>query len=263
VAGMLLFSRNPQAHQALSFATIRVGRFRGIKKGLLLDQSVCVGTLQNQLRDAVHFALKNSRLTGEIDGIVRQDVYEYPEVVLREVITNALVHRDYTVQGAAIELALFDDRLEVITPGGLPGSVTISNIADRQYSRNPIIAKRMFEMGFFDSWGQGIDLILEWAESHGTLVQFFDDGNEFKIILYSPMEARLLAVSEVPVQYAGNRGRVIEYLKSNQTITNAQCRELLNLSKMQVQSLFGVMEKANQITRIGQGRAVCYSLSRV
>jgi ATP-dependent DNA helicase RecG len=259
VAGGLLFSESPQAIPALQLAAIRAGRFRGSKKGLILDQAFFEGSLPQQLHDAVHFGLKNTRVSGEIVGISREDSYEYPEAILRELLTNALVHRDYSIAGSAIEFAIYDDRIEIVSPGGLAGQVTVANMVSRQYSRNPIIAKRMFEMGFFDSWGQGVDLVLAWAESSGAKVEFIEDDNQFTVIVYSPMNDTGVVVAEaVPEYRAHDQKKVVEYLKGNRTITNAVCRDLLGITKMQAQLLLAAMVKAGLLVRMGKGRSVCY-----
>ena len=105
----------------------------------------------------------------------RIDTYPYPREIVREMIVNAVVHRDYSYTSSPIQLAVFDERIEITSPGGLAGPVTAETIEDRQYNRNPLIAKRLFEMGYFDSWGQGIDQIMEWARQSGrTLPQCID-----------------------------------------------------------------------------------------
>lgn len=146
VAGCLLFHDNPQDIPELSHAYIKAARFKETRKGFFLDQTEMEGCLPDQIDDAVKFVLKNIRLSGTIEGSKRIERYEYPPDIIREAIVNAVIHRDYSISGACILLAVYDDRLEVTSPGGLAGQVTVENIQDRQYNRNPIIAKRMFEM---------------------------------------------------------------------------------------------------------------------
>jgi ATP-dependent DNA helicase RecG len=256
VAGALLFTANPQKYPELCFAFIRAGRFKGLEKGILIDQAEFAGPLTRQIEDAVHFALKNSRVSAIIEGTKRIDTFEYPEKILREMITNAVVHRDYSITGASIMLAMFDDRIEISSPGGLPSSITPENIADRQFSRNPIIAKRMFEMGYFDSWGQGIDMILEWARRNGGRIEFIDSRGEYKLIAHSPFVPPSLQLS---VDFDSTQiKKILRYTEKNGRISNRECRNILDISKTKAQVLLKKMVEKGLLQQQGRGRSSEY-----
>jgi len=136
VAGCLLFHDKPQDIPELSHAYIKAARFKGRQKGTFLDQTEIDGCLPDQIDSAVKFVLKNIRLRGTIKGSKRIERYEYPPDIIREAIVNAVIHRDYSISGACILLAVYDNRLEITSPGGLAGQVTVENIQDRQYNRN-------------------------------------------------------------------------------------------------------------------------------
>jgi len=227
-------------------------QIRFIRRAYIKDHRDIAGTLAEQIETGVHFVLKNIRLRGTIEGTKRVEKYEYPEKIIREMIVNAVIHRDYSISGECIMLAIYDDRLTVTTPGGLAGPVTVNNIADRQFNRNPIIAKRMFEMGYFESWGQGIDLILNWAKTKSrALPEFADDSSSFTITIYPE---RTLADSE----FDENFDRVLGLMADHGKITNRLVREKLKLSKTQAQVLLRQMTERGLIVGKGHGRSVHY-----
>ena len=90
----------------------------------------------------------------------RREQLEYPMEAARELVVNAVSHRDYSIAGDDIRLFLFRDRMEVSSPGGLPGPVTIDNIKDERFSRNPIIVQVLADMGFIERLGYGVDRVI-------------------------------------------------------------------------------------------------------
>ncbi|MBU0569136.1 hypothetical protein KJ693_11275, partial [bacterium] len=116
--------------------------------------------------------------------------YEYPMGVFREAITNAVVHRDYFLADSkAIYVAIFDDRIEVTSPGLLPIGVEIENLGKQQRTRNPLIARILFEMDYFDEWGQGINKMRHLMKDAKLPEPVFEEiGDEFKVTLFGPGE---------------------------------------------------------------------------
>lgn len=188
IGGLLLMSKNPQQLTALPRAVVKCARFKGKAKGIFIDQTVVEGALYEQIDNTVRFIAKNIRLGGVVKGLLRQDIYEYPMEVLREAITNAVVHRDYFLADSkAIYVAIFDDRIEITSPGLLPIGVEIENLGRQQKTRNPLIAKILFEMNYFDEWGQGINRMKTlMQENHLPEPVFSEELDEFKVILYGP-----------------------------------------------------------------------------
>lgn len=96
IAGVLLFSSHPQQFPELTRALIRSARFKGRDKHLLIDQAEIEGPLPRQIEEAARFVIRNTRLGGRVEGLLRRDIHEYPLPAIRELITNAVVHRDYS-----------------------------------------------------------------------------------------------------------------------------------------------------------------------
>lgn len=115
IAGVLLYGRDPQAFFPHAF--VQAARFKGSSTDIFLDRQDIGGTIRHQLEEAMHFVRRNIRLGGQVTGLRREDEYEYPLIAVREILVNALVHRDYSVTGQTVRLAIFDDRIEITSPG--------------------------------------------------------------------------------------------------------------------------------------------------
>ncbi len=258
IAGSLLFCSNPQKQPLLSHAFIKAASFKGDRKGIFLDQQEITGPISEQIEESIRFILKNIKLKGFIRGAKRDDSFEYPIEILRESIVNAVIHRDYSRQGACIHLAIYQNRIEITSPGGLPGQVSVENIEDRQYNRNPIIAKRMFEMNYFDSWGQGIDNILYWAKNTNAKIPEFKNSNDQFTLTLFPEESNTMLSSGLPL--SDIERKILDLAKKNDKIANKDLQTTLNLSKTQAQMALKKLTQEKLILRHGAGRATFYTL---
>ncbi len=259
VAGCLLFHSRPQDIPELGHAFIKAARFKGTQKGIFLDQAEIDGSLAAQIDHAVTFVLKNIRLSGTIEGSKRVERYEYPPDIIREAIVNAVIHRDYSISGSCILLAVYDNRLEVTSPGGLAGQVTVDNIQDRQYNRNPIIAKRMFEMAYFDSWGQGIDRILAWADqTKAKSPTFVDAYDQFTLTLFPENSLPSSSEGHEPPLSQLER-EVIGYVTRHGRITNRDIRQVFGCTKTQAQVILRQLKDRDLLKVYGAGRSTFYA----
>ena len=138
VAGILLCSRTPE--QWLPNACITATCYHGTDRASgQIDTQEITGPLNQQIDDALAFALRNMRV-GAYKSPARIDLPQYSEAALFEAIVNAVAHRDYSISGSRIRLAMFADRLEINSPGGLPNNLTIDSMELRQSTRNETIA---------------------------------------------------------------------------------------------------------------------------
>lgn len=116
-----------------------------------------------------------------------QEKFVYPVSALKEVIINALAHRDYSLEGKAIEVYMYDDRLEVISPGALPGFLKIEHLQDRtgvHYARNPLITRLLTDIGIMHSVGKGLATIFKEMQKNGLNPPEINvSGNDFKVVL--------------------------------------------------------------------------------
>lgn len=165
VAGMLLFGLEPQVF--LPQATLTFVRFSGTElrgPGGLPGYSrrdEITGPLAQVIERAYNILMHEMRTEAVVKGLRREERTEYPQIAVREALVNAVCHRDYRLTGRRIEVRMFDDRLEVHSPGGLPGYITIDNIVEEHFSRNPRIVNGLYHWNYIEELGLGIDKMIE------------------------------------------------------------------------------------------------------
>ena len=172
VGGLLLFGRDP--HQVLKQSGIDAVAFRGKEKdydtiersflnapivSLYSSKKTRKGLVlleKGLLQIGLDFVKKHCAHESLRDGI-RTRTWDYPEEAVREALANALVHRDYTLTGATIELLIYSDRLEIVSPGSLPNTMTIERMkAGNRYSRNQFLVDICRDYGIVEKMGMGV-----------------------------------------------------------------------------------------------------------
>ena len=113
------------------------------------------------IEDALRFVERNTRTAYRIEGLKRENVPEYPTNALREAITNAVMHRDWFVDGANVFVEIYTDRVEVVSPGGLPGGLSLADLGSKSVRRNTLIADLLHRIDFIEKAGTGIRRIRE------------------------------------------------------------------------------------------------------
>ena len=153
VAGSLLCMQSPE--EWLPNACISAACYRGKDRASgQIDAQIITGPLNRQIAEAVAFAVRNMRV-GAYKNPARTDLPQYSEKALFEAIVNAVVHRDYAIQGSRIRISMFSDRIEIISPGGLPNNLTIESMDVRQSTRNEALASVIGRIPVGDIRGSG------------------------------------------------------------------------------------------------------------
>ena len=156
VAALLFFGRDPQRY--LPQSAIVAARIPGADLAAPpMDAKTLAGTLPVMLEDAARFLKIHLRTAHRIEGFAPETYPELPEAALRETLVNALAHRDYTIS-APVRLLIYDDRVEVRTPGGLPNTVTIAAIrlGAAHVLRNPTVYTLFSRLGLVTGVGSGV-----------------------------------------------------------------------------------------------------------
>ena len=193
VAGILLCSRAPE--QWLPNAGITATRYRGADRASgQVDAQTIGGPLNRQIAEAVAFAVRNMQVAAHKDP-ARIDLPQYSERAIFEAVVNAVAHRDYSIRGSRIRLSLFSDRLEIQSPGTLPNSLTVENIADRQATRNEVLASMLGRMPAGDTRGSGERRYFMERRGDGVPVIL----NETRGVSGKPAQFRVIADAEVLV----------------------------------------------------------------
>ena len=196
IAGLLMFGKYPQGLfpqlciTAIVVPGTQVGEIN--KNGeRFIDNKRIDGTIPEILDEAVLFIQNNMSISTIINPLTgkRHDKEEYPTLAIREIILNALIHRDYSVhtEGMPIQILMFKDRLEIKNPGGLYGRIRISDLGKVQPdTRNPTLAVMMEDLGLTENRYSGIPTIKKVLETeHLKPPIFLDERGSFKVILYN------------------------------------------------------------------------------
>ena len=185
-AALLLFGRHPQ--QWLPNATILAAHFPGVGFSDRFIKQDIGGTLPEQLRQADTFIQTNLRKVVRLVGLTRQEGLEYPFEAVRELLVNAIAHRDYNIQGDNIHLNIFTDHLEVQSPGRLPGPVTLQNLLEARFSRNAVIVQILSDMGFIERLGYGLDRVVTVLRQQQMQAPRFEEvAGSFRVTLQAPI----------------------------------------------------------------------------
>jgi ATP-dependent DNA helicase RecG len=187
VAAMLLFGRQPQYFLPQAF--VSAARLPGLDLNVTaIDRDTFRGTVDELIEQSTAFVRRNMRTASILEDEKlprRTDIPEYPLRAVREAITNACVHRDYSRWSQEVAVRMFDDRLEVSSPGGLVRGMTIEDLGTGKYAaRNPTLAEAMREMGLIERFGTGIRMMRREMETLGSAPPIFVvDENSFTVTL--------------------------------------------------------------------------------
>ena len=193
VAGMLLFGKNPQAflpQSGVIFVKFLGTEARG-RDGLAgYGRRVEInGPLARVIERAWNVTNEEMRVEAVVEGLRREERPEYPRFAVREALVNAVCHRDYRLSGRRVEIRMYEDRLEVISPGGLPGYITLDNIVEEHFSRNPRLVAGLFQWGYIEELGLGIDRMIEEMLQNGHAAPLFEaKPYSFTVRLHNTVE---------------------------------------------------------------------------
>ncbi|NGX39803.1 MAG: hypothetical protein KR126chlam1_01136 [Chlamydiae bacterium] len=252
--GLLLFGKNPQ--QFLSEAMIIATHFAGNSGREALATVDCEGTLFEQFEHCFAFLQSRLHRSYTIQGLIRDEELEIPLVALRESLLNALIHRNYHIK-APVKVAIFDNRVEIFSPGHFPGPFDSRNLLSGiTYLRNPAICKVMREAGYAEKLGSGLIAIFDSYREKMLPTPVIVEGENF--VKYTlPREGefqsmRLKESAEDPLLslfvYSDevSIGEIMDFLKVSRATASRRASELVKIRKLQ---------------RVGRTRSVRYRIA--
>ncbi len=242
VAGWLLFGSAPQ--RPLPQAVIRAHA----ERGAATEAAVIEGTVCQQIDDAVRFVMRNVKVRPVIAGVTRHEVPELPLLAVREVIANAVAHRDYR-STAAIQLRLTDAGLEVWNPGHLPPPLTPALLRERHPSvpPNPLLARALFLAGYIEEWGTGTLRAIEAMREGGNPEPTFAANGGGGVTVTLPLPGAPLADDRA--------GRVLARFIAEKPFTSAQFAAKARVSARTAGLDLKRLESLGLVKRVGVGRA--------
>ena len=257
-AALLLFRKDTKYLR--SQGLVHCGRFK--KETIVIDNRMIEGTIVEQIDETMDFIRKNINVKFVMTGKPQRDeVWDYPLEAIRESIINAVCHRDYTMPSNT-EVRIYDDRLTIWNPGGLPLGITMEDLLKPHGSvlRNKGIGAVLYDMGLIEQWGSGIGKMLNLCTNAGIPKPVFREFQrgfqvEFSKDIYTEEYLHSLGLNERQI-------KAIVFLKEKRKISNKVYREMTGLSDEAARKDLNELIKKNILDSKGKGRSTHYMLKQ-
>jgi ATP-dependent DNA helicase RecG len=257
-AALLLFRKGTKY---LRFqGMVHCGRFK--EETIVIDNRMIEGTIIEQIDEAMDFIRKNISVKFVMTGKPQRDeVWDYPLEAIRESVINAVCHRDYTMPSNT-EVRIYDDRLTIWNPGGLPLGITMEDLLKPHGSvlRNKGIGAVLYDMGLIEQWGSGISKMQNLCSSAGIPVPHFEEYQsgflvEFRKNIYTEEYLRKLGLNE-------RQQKAVLHVKTTGKITNQELRELTDVVIRTASRDLEDLVRKGVLVKIGKtGRSTHYVLA--
>ncbi len=267
-AGVMLFAEDPQ--RLIGQAEVACVRFKGTDVISYIDRRDLRGPLYRLVDDAEQFIYRHMKIGRRIEGFAGVEYREYPQAAVREAIVNAVVHRDYSRRGQRIRIFMFDDRIEVYSPGPLPPGVSLEKmrrLEPQSVLRNPIVVGVLRDLGsrYIERLGTGIRRMAQAMTDHGLPRPRFEVvGSEFRVTLLGPGERFMEEVNKRPAWAEGLNERQVEavlYVGEHGRVTTGEYRTLVGVADVTAyRDLKGLFDRG-LLVRHGKGRGAYYTLA--
>ncbi len=252
LGGVLMFGKDRL--KALPDSAIRCARFQGLTRTTFIDAKDIETPLPTAIDEAVMFVERHSQTRYVIDKIVRTEESQFPPLAVREAVINSVLHSDYSMKGTSIQIAIFDDRIEITNPGGLPYGQTMEK-AMSGYSRlrNRVLGRVLQELRVIERWGSGIPRIIDLCVQAGLKPPRFEEaGNHFRTTIFSePVGESDLQEAEVAL---------IEHLQSVGETTTQQAAELWKVSTRQARTKLNQMRDKGILVKLATAESDPYAV---
>lgn len=250
------------------FSKTQCAVFKGTDRTVFLDKREYTGPLYEQIDEALNFVLRNIRLGAKIEGIQRKEAYELPVEAIREMIVNAHCHRNMTDE-SCVQVAIYDDRLEVTSPGGLYNGLTFEEaLQGHSKLRNRVIANVFSQIGLVEAWGTGLQRIQNAAREYGlSEVEFVEMPETFRVNLYRsllPTETRQNTdtmsenvgynVGEKMVNVGEPKSIVLNIITESNKASAAEIAKTMSVTQRTVERYIKELREEGRLIRHGSAR---------
>jgi ATP-dependent DNA helicase RecG len=273
LAGLLVFGTWPQKfYPSLMISFVRYfgsdAETKGPRGERFQDNAQFEGSLPEVIDQAVSRCITNMKQSTLIEGILHRMIPEYPEEALREALVNAVAHRDYSsyVLGSQVRIEMYADRMEIISPGGLFGPVSLANLETSQASRNQLLIRLLSEVGLVENRGSGIRaMVSAMREAHLEPPKFEDHHNYFKVVfsnqalLDQESLAWLNQFAKIP--FNSRQRTALAYLRKHEQMTNSDYCRLNNLDSVAATKELKGLVESDLVDMHGTRRWAYYRLA--
>ena len=248
-AAVILFGQSPQ--QFFSNAKLRCATFPTATTAIILDRQEYEGNLFDLIEKAEEYLLRNIHIGMRLEGLRRVDVPEIDQGAFREAIINAFCHRDY-YEYDSVNIAIFKDRVEIRSPGGIYGGLTIEEIRKKMVSRrrNELIAEMFHEVHFVEKWGRGISLIL----SKEPDAEFEVVGGIFITRFKRKTVAVEGLVERVVEGLVENQQKMLRMIAKNPHLSKREMAEKIGISTTAIDKNIEMLKKKELLKRVGSAK---------
>ncbi len=260
-AGILFFGKDTLKY--LHHAQLRIARIKGTEIfNTILDKWDCDGTLWDMVLEAEDFIKRNIRYMGlRTDKFQRIDKYEYPIKALKEAIINGLIHRDYQSR-ADVRVFIFDDRVEIISPGSFPDGVTPEKPIHKPVNSN--LSSYMYDIGLIEKYGSGIYLENKFCLMNGNKKPIYELAElETKVIFKSQVRIISMDIIEEKHELNDRQKKAIEYIAENGKMTTMEYMKLVNVSSKTAKRDISSLKDKKIIQFIGSLKTGYYILAEL
>lgn len=262
-AAVIAFAREPLPDYPQ--CALRLARFRGVTKDEFLDQNQMTGHAFLLLREAMLFLRRHLPVTGRFETGVLERIDEplFPVLALREAVVNALIHRDYAIYGGAVHVAIYDDRVEVISAGTLPFDQTPADLTRDHESRprNPHLADVFYRRGLIERWGRGTQKIVALCVDAGHQAPQFEERAGSLVV-------RFMVKGYVPPLRIGHdlterQRRILYALRDNMphAISEIQLALPERIPPQTLRDDLNFLRRLGLVDKVGKGRGTVWHLS--
>ncbi len=271
--------------------SIKCARFKGSTMESFIDKKEFSGNLFTIIERSIEFLQNHLNLNAHIVGLQRVEKYEIPLLALREIILNAIIHRDYT-RNSDIKIAIYDDLVEIVSVGGLVNGLTIEDInSGRSELRNRVLANLFKELGYIESWGSGIQKVRKLCDEHNIRFELNEKGTFVEALFYRPESNNFTPkdAREVPntteydriqpnddkimpnnteyntimpnnAEYNSDMQAVIDFINRNNRITSIDIEKIFDVKQRRARDILAGLVSSDIIQKVGKTRGSYYIL---
>lgn len=220
--------------------------------------------IATQAEEAYNFVLRHINKGATVEGVYTVSRWEYPVKAIREVIRNAVVHRDYSLTGKDVKVAVYDDMVEITSPGLLPPSIDYAAMESRQSdARNKVIAPVFKRLGIIDQWGNGLKLIADELKAYPTIeLRWKEVGLSFQVQFvkrnFIPTEKDDVGIN-VGIN-VGIKDRLVALLRQNNRLSAEELANALGISPRQCERIIADLKMQGIIERKGAKKSGYWEL---
>ena len=221
--GLLLFGKDRD--RLFPDPIARMIRFEGVSKNSAIDELENRSPLPQALEEILVFIRRHTSVSASIKGTKREEIPQYSPMILREATMNALVHADYANHRSPIQIAIFDDRLEITNPGALPFGLSLDTaISGVSQLRNKVLGRTFRELKLTEHWGSGLKRMLEACEQQNIPLPKFEELDSFFRVTLYPKSTK-----SIPT--ASWQKPIFEYFKKHDSISAKIAQEIWQVTR--------------------------------